>query len=200
MRTRIVEDLSHLPTYAFGHRSVVWWGTLAFLVIEAMGFLMALFTYLYLRTHAGIWPLNGTPPALLWGTLNTAVFLISLLPNHWVKKQAEGEKLGPVRIGLVVSLLIGLVMLAIRWMEFQNLNCRWDDNAYGSIVWFIIGLHTLHLLTEIGENAVITALMWIGPIEGKRFVDVSENQEYWYFVVAAWLPVYAVVYLFPRWG
>jgi cytochrome c oxidase subunit III len=60
MRTRIVEDLSHLPTYAFGHRSVVWWGTLAFLVIEAMGFLMALFSYLYLRTHAGIWPLNGT--------------------------------------------------------------------------------------------------------------------------------------------
>ena len=33
---------------------------------------------------------------------------------------------------------------------------------------------------------------------GKRFVDVSENAFYWYFVVLAWLPIYAVVYLVPR--
>jgi cytochrome c oxidase subunit III len=200
MRTRIVQDLSGLPTYAFGHRGTVWWGTLGFLVIEGMGFVIAVIVYFYLRSGSGIWPLNGTPPDLLWGTLNTVVFVLSLLPNHWVKKAAEREDLGTVRIGLVVSLLIGLVMLGIRWMELQNLNCRWDENAYGSIVWFIIGLHTLHLITEIGENAVICALMWIGPIEGRRFVDVSENQEYWYFVVAAWLPIYLVVYLVPHWG
>jgi heme/copper-type cytochrome/quinol oxidase subunit 3 len=41
--------------------------------------------------------------------------------------------------------------------------------------------------------------MLIGPIEGKRFVDVSENAIYWYFVVALWVPLYVIIYWVPRW-
>jgi cytochrome c oxidase subunit 3 len=41
-------------------------------------------------------------------------------------------------------------------------------------------------------------LMFTGPIEGKRYVDVSENGVYWYFVVVSWLPVYAILYLAAR--
>jgi hypothetical protein len=40
--------------------------------------------------------------------------------------------------------------------------------------------------------------MFVGPIEERRFVDVSENSLYWYFVVFAWLPVYGVIYWAPR--
>ena len=34
----------------------------------------------------------------------------------------------------------------------------------------------------------------------RRFVDVSENAFYWYFVVLVWLPLYAVIYWVPRLG
>ena len=37
-----------------------------------------------------------------------------------------------------------------------------------------------------------------GRVEGKRFVDVSENAFYWYFVVASWLPIWFVIYIAPR--
>jgi len=47
---------------------------------------------------------------------------------------------------------------------------------------------------------VLTVLMFTGPISGKRFVDVSENALYWYFVVGSWLFIYATVYLSPRVG
>jgi cytochrome c oxidase subunit I+III len=42
-------------------------------------------------------------------------------------------------------------------------------------------------------------LVFTGPLEGRRFVDVSENAVYWLFVVFSWLPVYAVIYGVPRW-
>jgi cytochrome c oxidase subunit I+III len=29
-------------------------------------------------------------------------------------------------------------------------------------------------------------------------VDVEDNAVYWYFVVAAWLPIYGVIYWAPR--
>jgi cytochrome c oxidase subunit I+III len=62
-----------------------------------------------------------------------------------------------------------------------------------------MGTHLLHLVTDGLDSIVLLALMLVGPVEGKRFVDVSENALYWYFVVALWVPTYVVVYWVPRW-
>jgi cytochrome c oxidase subunit I+III len=40
--------------------------------------------------------------------------------------------------------------------------------------------------------------MFTRHAEPKRFVDVSENALYWYFVVGSWIPIYAVIYFAPR--
>jgi heme/copper-type cytochrome/quinol oxidase subunit 3 len=34
--------------------------------------------------------------------------------------------------------------------------------------------------------------------EGRRFSDVYDNASYWDFVVVSWLPVYFILYWFPR--
>jgi cytochrome c oxidase subunit I+III len=87
----------------------------------------------------------------------------------------------------------------VRVLEFRALNVHWYNNAYGSAVWILMGLHTAHLLTDAWDTVVLTVTMHKEElVEGKRFVDVSENAFYWYFVVASWLPIYAVVYLAPR--
>jgi heme/copper-type cytochrome/quinol oxidase subunit 3 len=64
------------------------------------------------------------------------------------------------------------------------------------VVWMLLALHTTHLVTDTIDTTVLAVLMFTGPLEGKRFVDVSENAMYWYFVVGSWLPIYAVIY----WG
>jgi cytochrome c oxidase subunit I+III len=56
----------------------------------------------------------------------------------------------------------------------------------------------VHLLSDTVDTAVLTVLMFTGPLEATRFVDVSENALYWYFVVWSWLPIFAVIYLVPR--
>ena len=63
-----------------------------------------------------------------------------------------------------------------------------------------MGLHTAHLLTDLVDTAVLTALMFTRHARDRRFVDVSENAFYWYFVVLVWLPLYAVIYWVPRLG
>jgi heme/copper-type cytochrome/quinol oxidase subunit 3 len=99
---------------------------------------------------------------------------------------------------LVVCLLLALVFLVVRAFEFAALNVSWYTNAYGSVVWLLLGLHTTHLITDTVDTAVLAVLLFTGPMEGKRFVDVSENAVYWYFVVLSWLPIYAVIYGAPR--
>lgn len=189
-------DVSGLPTVVFGHRSLMWWGTLWIMVIEGTVFGLAVMAYFYLRSHQATWPLTAPPPDLLWGTLNTAIMLASFLPAHMAKKAAEKMDLHRVRLWLVVSTVFGVLFVVVRAFEFSTLNVRWDSNAYGSVVWLLLGLHTTHILTDLVDTLVLTVLFFTGPLDGKRYVDVSENSFYWYFVVAAWLPIYLVIY----WG
>ena len=200
MRGERVLDVSGLPSYAYGQRSLLWWGTLGFCLIEGTAFALALVAYFYLRGRTAEWPPDGFKrPDLFWGTLNTGILLASCVPNQWVKTAAEGEDIRAVRLWLAVCLLFGLAFNAVRGYEFGVLNVRWDSNAYGSIVWALMFLHTTHIVTDVADTAVLAALMFTRHARGKRFVDVSENAFYWYFVVLTWLPIYAVVYLAPRW-
>jgi cytochrome c oxidase subunit I+III len=199
VKQRSAIDVSHLPGYAFGHRSMMWWGTLGLIVIEGFMFSVLIGAYFYLRSHLPHWPPNLPPPDLFWGTLNTVVLILSVLPNIWYKKAAERQDLRTVRIGLIISIAFAIAFIIIRIFEFRALHCRWDTNAYGSVVWTLLGFHTTHLVTDFLDTVVLTVLMFTGPLEGKRFVDVSENAFYWYFVVAVWVPIYAVLYLYPRW-
>jgi cytochrome c oxidase subunit III len=189
-------DVSDLPSYAFSHQSPMWWGTLGMIAIEGTVFALAIATYFYLRSHSATWPMTALPPDLLWGTINTAIMLGSLVPNHLAKKAAEKHEVSGVRLWLMAGLVFGAAFLAVRVMEFAALNVRWDSNAYGSIVWTLLGFHTAHLATDFADTVVLAVLFFTGPLEGKRFVDVSENAFYWYFVVWAWLPIYFVIY----WG
>ena len=83
MKTEAVLDVSGLPHYAYGQRSILWWGTLGFCLIEGTAFALALVAYFYLRGKTETWPPGGIkPPDLFWGTLNTVILLASCIPNR----------------------------------------------------------------------------------------------------------------------
>jgi heme/copper-type cytochrome/quinol oxidase subunit 3 len=192
-------DVGALAPGGFGSRSLMFWGTMGIVVIEGTAFALAIAAYFFFRMRTPQWPPDGiAPPALLWGTVNTLVLLVSGIPNELAKRAGEHVDLPRVRLWLVVCLIFGVVFNAVRVYEFRHLNVMWDHDAYGSIVWLLLGLHTVHILTDFLDTAVLTALMFVGPIEEKRFVDVEENAAYWYFVVLAWLPIYGVIYWAPR--
>ena len=192
-------DVGALPPGAFGSRSLMWWGTMGIVLIEGTVFALAIGAYFYLRTRMPSWPPGGiAPPDLRWGTVNTIVLLASLIPNELTKRAGEHIDLGGVRIWMLACLAFGVAFNVIRVFEFTHLNVMWDHDAYGSIVWVLLGLHTTHILTDFLDTAVLAVLMFVGPIEERRFIDVEENSAYWYFVVLAWLPIYGVIYWAPR--
>jgi len=201
LQPRFTGDLSSLPTHAFGHRALTWWGVMAFFLIEGTFFLLAMATYFYLMNQEQLWPPSPfLPPDLLAGTLFTILMLVSEIPNSLLKQAAEKGKLRQVRQLMPLLSIIGLALLVLRGFEFASLNVLWSDNAYGSIVWTLLFLHTTHILTDWGDTVVLTALMFTEHgVEGRRFVDVSENAVYWRFVWIAWLPIYLLLYWLPRW-
>lgn len=192
-------DVSPLPEHAFGQRSVLWWATMGMVAIEGTMFALLIMTYLYLKGRNDHWPPgNILPPGLVWGSVNTLILLVSMIPNELAKRAAEKFQLRNVELWLVVCMLFGLAFNVVRIFEFMSLNVSFDSNAYGSVVWALLGFHTVHIVTDWVDTGVLTVLMFTGPIDEHRFVDVSENAMYWYFVVLTWLPIYALIYFAPR--
>jgi heme/copper-type cytochrome/quinol oxidase subunit 3 len=189
-------DVSGLPTFAFGNRTILWWATAALAAIEGTVFAMAIVTYVYLRGRQPEWPPNLPAPGLFWGSVNLLIMMASVVPNEWTKKQAEKLRWKETLLGLLVCVAVAMAFLIVRILEFGALGCRWDTNAYGSIVWTLLGLHTAHLLTDFIDTVVLTAVLYRHP-SPKRYVDVTENAMYWYFVVGSWIPIYVVIYFGP---
>lgn len=199
LKQRRVLDVSALPNVNFASRSMTWWGTLGMMVIEASVFALALAAYFYLQSRSDSWPPGVLPPDLFWGTLNTAIFILSVIPTEWYRRRARLGDTASVQIGLIIAIIFGLAILIVRYKELIHLNTDWSQSAYGSIVWLIMGLHITHLVTDWIDTIVLTALFFSPHIEGRRFVDAEENASYWYFVVITWIPIYLVLYWAPRW-
>jgi heme/copper-type cytochrome/quinol oxidase subunit 3 len=197
MTTRAI-DVAGLPEYGFGHRSILWWATLGLVAIEGTMFALLIATYLFLKGRAETWPPGVSPPLLTWGTVNLVVLLASTIPNELTKRAAYRLDLRKVQIWMVVCIAFGIAFNVVRIFEVRSLNVSWDTNAYGSVTWALLGFHTVHILTDLADTIVLALVMFIGPVDEHRFVDASENAMYWYFVVIAWLPIYAVIYLAPR--
>lgn len=193
-------DLSRLETHGFGHRSLTWWGVSSFFLIEGTAFALAIAAYFFLMSQEQAWPPPPyRAPDLLAGTLFTLVLLLSEIPNTMAKKAAEHGELRNLRWLLLAIAAIGLLLLVLRAFEFNSMNIYWYENAYGSVIWMLLVLHTTHIGTDWVDTLVLAGLMHgRHGVEGRRFVDCSENAMYWRFVWLCWLPIYFMIYWLPR--
>ena len=200
LEPRFTDDLADLPTHKFGPSSLTWWGVIGFMVIEGGFFALAFAAYFFLMGHEQGWPPEGRrAPDLLAGTLFTLVILLSEIPNTMAKKAANSGDVAAIRKLMPLMVAIGVILLIIRGFEFNGLNCRWTDDAYSSIVWALLFLHTTHLITDWGDTVVLGALMHTDvAYEGRRHVDVDENSLYWRYVWLMWIPIYLMIYWIPR--
>ncbi len=197
---RPVLDASVLPDSAYGPRTPLWWGNLGLILIEGTMFVLMIGTYFYLWKDFPSWPPANTPlPNPLWGTLLLVVLLISLGFQEWVRRLAiRAGSRRSLFIGSLVTTLLCLIALGLRALEFPALNVQWDANAYGSAVWTILGLHSVHLLAETGETALLTVLVGLKEPDHDDRLDLEVNADYWYFVAGAWVILYLLVYWGPR--
>lgn len=192
-------DVRDLPEFAFGHRMPIWWGTMFFMVIEGSAFVMTLAAYAYLASQSSDWPLSRVLPDPLMGSLLAGWLLISEIPNVLLKRHIRRCETAAVRRGMLVMSFVGVAAVTIRFLEFSYLNVHWDTNAFGSMIWALIFLHTTHIVVDVAETVVMTVMTFANPMNGRRFVDLSENAEYWDFVVLTWIPIYLAIYWLPRW-
>jgi cytochrome c oxidase subunit III len=197
-RTRPYLDVADLPDVAFGTRDLMWWGTLGFVVIEGFTLALCATVYLYLWKNFNEWPPAGTErPTLAWSFVQLAVMAASLPIARWTGRAAERFDLQKVRVGQAVSALLMVAMLVLRGFELDALHVKWNQNAYGSAAWLVVGMHATLILVKVVESVGMALLFWLAPVEEKHFSDATDDAFYLGFLVLSWVPLFALCYVGP---
>jgi heme/copper-type cytochrome/quinol oxidase subunit 3 len=196
---RTVLDASGLPTVIFGKRSLLWWGTLGFMVIEGFTLLLMVGSYFYLRTNEFDWPPGRTPnPDLLIPTINTILLLLVMVPMSFAGKAARRMERVAVGRWLVIAAAMTIPVNVLRWWELLSINARWDAHAYASVAWGVVVLHSTLIIVDVFETGTLGLLFLMGKARRKHYPDAADAADYQYFLSLVWVPLYFIVYWMPR--
>jgi heme/copper-type cytochrome/quinol oxidase subunit 3 len=204
---RPVIDVAHLPESAFDWRDPVWWGNTLLMIIETVTVTLLIAGYFYIRRNFQVFPppkvdvfppIFHTQPKLNWGTGNLLVLLFSCVPMAITDRFARRQVRGAVIVGLIIMLLIGAFTCLARWYEFQGVYFWWNDNAYASVVWVLLGTHATYLLAATLEFLLMLAWVATHELDPHHALDVTLVGGYWYWTAGTFAVIYSVVYWAPR--
>lgn len=198
METRVEVDATKLSRYT-PHTHPLWWGVLGVVGIEAAVVANLLTSYFYLMARSEQWPPEGyAEPDLLFSTMVLAILPISSLTMWWAGKGADAGRKSQLALGISLSVGLACLALVFRAYQIMSFDIRWDEHAYGSILWTITGFHFTHVVSAILGTAVVAVLAWFDYFTPERQLGVVVDTLYWYFVAGAFLPMYLVLYISPR--
>ncbi len=200
-------DVAELPSTVFDVSAPLWWGNLLLLFIETamFGILATIYFSVMMNTEPFPPPrvdhlpvLYDPVPDLFLPTVGLAILLISLIPCIWLDLSARRRQSRSANIAIVLTLILTLAAIAVRYYEFDSLHFKWNDNAYGSITWMILGMHLLHIIALATEDIFLMIWMFTKGMDDKHALDLTVTAVYWYWIVGMWVLLYGLVYLVPR--
>jgi heme/copper-type cytochrome/quinol oxidase subunit 3 len=181
-------------------RSSGWWAMVWIIVTEASLFAFFLFSYLYLASQStGPWPADG-PLSLSLALPDTGILMLSSMTYMWAERGIRVGNQTRLRVGLLVTFLLGLAFAAIQALEWTEQPFTAQSHAFGSLFYTITGFHGAHVIVGLLLNLVVQIWAWRGIFTADRHLAVTNAGMYWHFVDIVWLFVFTTLYLSPRWA
>ena len=167
-----------------------------FIATEAMLFVMLFFSYFYLWHFSMQW---GEPPKLALALVMLGVLLLSSVILGWGELAVRKGREGLGRASIAVTIVLGLVFLAIQSMEYRERLriVRPTDDAYGSIFYAITGLHGLHVALGVLMLAYVLIQPRIGANDRPPHHPMKKAALYWHFLAGLWLCLFVALLFWP---
>jgi heme/copper-type cytochrome/quinol oxidase subunit 3 len=186
-----------LPVQGQGRIGTAWWGLMCVIATEGILFAYLVFSYGYLASQNVRW-LPGGPPSMRLALPATVLLVGSSIVLEWARRAGDRGRTGTARIGVLVTLLMGIAFALLELHEWKSRPFQLDTDSYSSIYFVLTGTHLAHV--AVGLLGLLMLLAWslFGALRPEHTQHRALITLYWHFVDAVWLLVFATVYLSPR--
>lgn len=188
-----------LPRNVSDARATSWLGTLLAAGCQAVLLVSLIIAYVYLGSGAGPWPPVGIDlPDLLVASIGTVILLASAIPMAWASAGIrQGQRLR-LKAGLALSFLLGAGFVGIAVYEYVRQEFDVTTHAYASSFLVLLGFQALQAGIGLVMIVLVQIWTWLGYYDEERHAAIQNTALNWYYVVASWLVVFAVLYLSPH--
>ncbi len=168
-------------------------GMAMFLLVEAVFFFMLILAFVYFRGEsikAAAASLNLRATAIYTACLIASSFTM------WRAKTSAALARNGVRLWLGLTIALGSLFLLGQGSEYLRLlrqGVTMSQGLFGTTFFTLTGIHGLHVVAGI---LLLAILFGVTAHRGEReSVAVETIAMYWYFVDAAWIAIFSIVYL-----
>jgi cytochrome c oxidase subunit III len=181
-------------------RALGWWGMVFLIITEGLFFSVLLTSYFFLRFQWGPdWPPGELgDPELFLVSMMTPVLLLSSGPIHWAAVGIRKGNVRRLRLGLLLTTLMGATFLGMQVYEVSNTlrDFTPQESAYGTLFFSITGFHGIHVL--VGILLLLWLQFYAGRFTAESHLPVEVITLYWHFVDVVWVFILTSLYLWPH--
>jgi cytochrome c oxidase subunit 3 len=113
----------------------------------------------------------------------------------WATQAARrGDRRG-MQAHLTANAALGIAALILRIHNLYHVGVTWNANIYGSVVWIMLCFHTFDYVAALIESVAFSVIAFGGRLGLKQRIGIEVDSLTWYFVVAIWIPLYALIYI-----
>lgn len=174
-------------------RLVLW------LMIISIFMIFAAYTSAYIvRREEGNWLEFELPASML---INTVLILLSSATVQWAYFAARKDELSQVKIGLVLTVILGTAFLIGQWQVWAELVRNKihfggvDANPSGSFLYVLMGVHAFHLVTGLIFLLKVLRKSFNYQVHSRQMLSIGNVTIYWHFLGGLWLYLYLFLLL-----
>ncbi|MSQ79074.1 MAG: heme-copper oxidase subunit III [Flavobacteriaceae bacterium] len=131
-------------------------------------------------------------PAMFMYT--TLIVLASSATLWWAARSAQKDEIGKVKIGIVATLVLGILFCLGQWDGWSDMVSRKivfsGDSVSFSFVYILSGLHLVHIVGGVILMAALTVKAFRYKIHKKSMLGIQLASTYWHFLTILWVYLY----------
>jgi cytochrome c oxidase subunit III len=164
------------------------------LIIISIIMMFAAFTSAYIvRKEEGNWLEFDLPQNLV---INTVFIVLSSVFMQWAFASARKDNLKQLKMGLLLTVILGLAFLVGQWESWVDLVGRkiffggTDANPSGSFLYVLMGVHGFHLITGLLFVLIVLISSLKFKVHSRNLLRIELCTTYWHFLTGLWLYLY----------
>ena len=127
---------------------------------------------------------------------STIFILLSSVSMQWAVRGVVRDNLPQLRVGLMVTLGLGLAFAFAQfmaWSELVEMGIFFTGNPSGSFLYVLTGLHLAHLAGGLIALMIVTTKSIQGSYHSGNYLPVKLCAIFWHFLDGLW--VYLFIFL-----
>jgi cytochrome c oxidase subunit 3 len=165
-----------------------------FMVTVVMIFAALTSAYI-VRQSEGNW-LEYELPDIFWYT--SGIIVLSSITLHWAYLSAKRDNIAQLRLGMVLTTVLGIAFLVgqwYSWVALVNRDVFFVGNPAGSFLYVFTGLHGLHLISGVIFLIIVLISSFSYKVHSKQMTTMEMCATFWHFLGGLWLYLFMFMLL-----